>query len=179
MCSLPPNRRLSSRRWPKILMNRILLVLVLAIVALPSVADSVTFNTVALQQQGFVKVPLGEGLNPLLYPDVLGNQHILTFESLLGPVGAVVFSSVLTLAGQQQTFGPFTFDCTNPAGCGVIFSWILPASYKVTPGTLSVTLNGTISSYNFRYQTAVPEPSTLALIGLGSLAVFWRKRRAI
>jgi PEP-CTERM motif-containing protein len=153
------------------------LLLCLTIAAMPCFADSVTFNTVALQNNGFVSVPLGSGLNPLLKPT--SPPTFLDFITSFGPLGTVTLSSTLDLAGQQFTFGPFATNCVNPAGCGDLFGWLVPVSHKVIDGTLTVNLNGTSETYNFRYVSPVPEPTTLTLIGTGLLAGFSRKRSRV
>ena len=52
-------------------------------------------------------------------------------------------------------------------------------SHQVIDGTVIVNLNGTSQTYNFRYVSPVPEPTTLTLIGTGLLAAFWRKRSRV
>jgi hypothetical protein len=152
---------------------------VLLIAVLPSFADSITFNTFAFQQGGFVKVPLGPGLDPLLVPGVNGTTQSLGFETVFGPIGTAVFSSTINVPGLQMTFGPFTDLCIDPTGCGEVFGWPVPPSDFVTSGILSVTLNGVTAIYDFRYQSPgsppVPEPTTFALLGTGLMAILWRK----
>lgn len=151
------------------------LVLVIAVVVLmgtlPSFADS--FSTVALQNNGFVSVTLGPGLDPLLNPTTSPSQ--LSFITSFGPIGAVTFSSTLDIAGQQFTFGPISLTCTNPSGCGELFGWTLPLSSRPINGILTVNLNGVTQTYDFRYQTPVPEPSTMLLTGSGLMTVSWLK----
>jgi len=148
-----------------------MVVLILMFVVLPSFA--VTFNTVALQNNGFVSVPLGPGLNPLLGPTNLSPKSSLDFMTFVGPIGAVVFSSTLDLAGQEFSLAPFKFNCTSR--CSVLFGWFVPTSFTVTPGILSVTVNGVVAHYNFQFQTPVPEPTTLTLLGIGLVSIFCRK----
>jgi len=149
-----------------------MLVIVLMI-AVPSFADSISFSTVALQNNGTVSVALGPGLDPLLTA-----TPVLTFLTSFGPIGTATFSSTLDLAGQHFTFGPFTDLCVDPTGCGEVFGWAVPVSYHLISGTLTVTLNGVTETYDFRYQSPVPEPTTMALIGTGMMAIVWRKYSA-
>jgi len=152
-----------------------LLVLFLLFAGLSSFASSVTFNTVALQDNGFVSIPLGTGLDPLLLTGSGHGQQSLSFITSVGPIGSVVFSSTLNLPGSQLSFGPFDFTCQNTTQCGVIFSFQVPASYHVTSASLGVTVNGVTDTYNLRYQTAVPEPATLVLMGIGLFSILSRK----
>lgn len=152
-----------------------LLVLFLLFAGLSSFASPITFNTVALQDNGFISIPLGTGLDPLLFTDVGHGQQSLSFITYMGPIGSVAFSSTLSLPGSQLSFGPFDFTCQNATQCGVLFSFQVPVSYQVTSGSLSVTVNGVTDTYNLRYQTAIPEPATLTLMGIGLFSIFSRK----
>ena len=153
-------------------MKRLMLVIALMI-AVPSFADSISFSTVALQNNGTVSVVLGPGLDPLLV-----TSSALTFLTSFGPIGTATFSSTLDLAGQHFTFGPFTDLCVDPTGCGEVFGWAVPVSYHPINGTLTVNLNGVTETYDFRYQSPVPEPTAMSLIGTGMMAIVWRKYSA-
>jgi len=149
------------------------------LVSLSSFASSVSFNTVALQDNGFVSIPLGTGLNPLLITAARNGQQSLSFITYVGPIGSVVFSSTLSLPGSQLSFGPFDFTCQNTNQCGVIFGFQVPPSFHATAGLLSVTINGVTNTYNLQYQTAVPEPTTLTLTGIGFFSILSRRNRSL
>jgi hypothetical protein len=145
-------------------MKRLALLVVLLVAVLPSFADSITFTTFGFSGNG--SQLLGPGLDPFILGfDAGGGIYALSFESWSGPLGAAVLLSTLTLPGFGSTRGPFMFQC-DAAVCVVIFGFIVPKSDTVTPGVLSVTLNGVTETYNFRYMTPLfpaPEPTTLIL----------------
>src|SRR5271169_993598 len=149
-------------------MKSMMLPIVLLITVLPSFANSITTSTVAFQIQGFQSVPLGPGLDPLVAPTFLGPPQFLVFGTHFGQKATVVYSAALNLAGLLLTNQPYTFPC--PGNCEFLFSFQLPPIYYVTPGTLSVTLNGETAAYDFRYQSPVPEQTTLVLLGTALMA---------
>jgi hypothetical protein len=156
-------------------MKASILLPIFLLASLSSYASSVSFNTVALQDNGFVSIPLGTGLDPLLVTAARNGHQSLSFITYMGPIGSVVFSSTLSLSGSQLSFGPFDFTCQNTNQCGVIFGFQVPPSYHATAGTLSVTINGVTNTYNLQYQTPVPEPTTLALMGIGLFSILSRR----
>ena len=139
-------------------------------------ADSTTFSTVVFQDQGYQSVPLGPGLDPFVGPTFLQSPQVLVFGTHFSQMGTVAYSAVLNLAGLQLRNEPYTDEC--PGNCEFLFSFELPPIYNVTPGSLSVTLNGDTATYDFRYQSPVPEATTLVLLGTGLMAGLWRKYSA-
>src|SRR5271166_2474334 len=151
-------------------MKPFILATALLVAVLPSFADSIPLQTVVGQDEGFVQVPLGPGLDPLLGPTFLGvvPPNPLDFQTCCGVTGTInEFSSVLDIDGLQLT-NEATFFCFGK--CSIGYGFYLPTLYHVTPGTLSVTLQGANAMYDFRYQTPAPEPTTLVLLGTGLMA---------
>ena len=157
-------------------MKHLAVMVILLFVALPSFADSIICNTFALQDKPLRLEPLGPGLAPLLAPIVIhGGQRGLVFETSIGPIGSVVFSSTLSVLGLQYTLDPIRIQCL--ATCGVGYGFLVPMSHKMVWGTLALTLNGATETYHFQYQSSVPEPGSLLLLGTGLVAAAWRRYR--
>jgi hypothetical protein len=145
----------------------------------PSFASDtdVPFSTVAFQNDGFVSVPLGPGLDPLLNPVFPFPPFTLVFDSTI-PIGiTTTLTAEFTLAGQQFTLGPVTNLCPpSSGGCGETYGFNVPVSHKVLNGTLKVTENGISQTDDFRFESFTPEPPTAVLMGIGFLIMFWRMK---
>ena len=119
-------------------MKRLAVLVFLLFAGLPSFADSIAFNTFAVQEKPLRWEHLGPGLDPLLAPIFIqGGQRGLVFETSIGPIGSLVFSSTLDLLGLQYTLDPITMQCFATS-CGVGYGFLVPKSYKMVSGALSL-----------------------------------------
>ena len=158
-------------------MKCLAVLVILLFAALPAFADSIAVSTFALQENPIRLEALGPGLDPVLAPTpIYGGTRGLVFDTSLSPIGFVVFSSTINLMGMQYTLDPITIQCS--ATCGVGYGFVVPGSYKMVQGTLSLTLNGVTETYDFRYRSAVPEPGGILLLGTGLVGIGWRKGAA-
>lgn len=161
-------------------MKRLLLFALLF--ATPSFAASM--NTFALQSGGNQFVQMIPGQDPLLTNTYAGTPmfgtypNALVFETSFAPIGSFTISFSLTIGGQQFNIPVASDSCTASNGCGVLASFNVPTFYHPTAGTLTVNVNGSAETFAFGFQSAVPEPASLLLLGtgLGALAGWrWRK----
>jgi hypothetical protein len=165
-------------------MKRLVLISLLFSLLLVSPAFAATMNTFASQKGGSQLIQLIPGLDPILTNTFAGTPmqgkfpSDLVFETLLAPIGSFTISFSMTIGGQQFNIPVATYSCTNSGGCGVSADFTMPTFYHPTSGTLVVNFGGSAQTFSFTFQSAVPEPTSLLLVGSG-LAVFgwWKSRK--
>ena len=167
------------------LVNRIWLISAVVLLLAANVfATSLSPGQVAvLQNNGFSSVLLSPGSNPLVGPSTLGPNGCLCFEiAVLGtqPPTTSTFSLTVALNGVVVFSTPLSssqLGCDPSGNCLNLFitGGPLPVNiYHPVQGTVTFTLNGVTSPLSFMFVDPVPEPSTLALIGTGVIALIGR-----
>ena len=163
-------------------MKRLVLISLLFALLFVSPAFAATMNTFASQKAGNQLVQLIPGRDPLLTDTFAGTgtfPNELVFETQLAPIGTFTISYSLTIGGQQFNFSPPPpTSCTNPAGCFVLADFTMPKFYRPTAGTLVVNFDGSAQTFDFTFQSAVPEPTSLLMLGTGlGIVGWWRSRK--
>jgi len=169
-------------------MRYILLLIVLVCCYSTVNADPVTLigDAFALHYQNgsgnigdFLKTNLNQ------HPDIVAQQifgpgkpdgfvDILVF--LQGPVGTLVHTEWIYdghLLGFDDFVLPFDFGPDTATSVVKVF----PLSYTAKPVVLNLSFGGQTASYTFTVREPIPEPATLGLFTLGSIAVGFYKRR--
>lgn len=155
-------------------MTKYLLVALLLVTPLFAGDFQITFQTTAFQNDGHSVVVLEPGSDPLLTPE-FGKLNYLGFGTSFSPQGELQdsWSAFIEVPKFNSLKNWDHYQCLNTT-CEIVFSWQVPTAYDITQGELLVTLDGFHKTYDFRYQDPVPEPSSLALVGLGGI-MLWRK----
>jgi hypothetical protein len=129
--------------------------------------------------EDFVSTPL------TLHPDIVAQQifapgnvngqvGFLTF--LQGPAGTL-FRAELIYDGQLVSTTDFFLPFDFGSDTALIYTLEFPLSYEAKTAVLNLSFGGQTASYTFTVREPVPEPATIGLFALGSLALGYFKRR--
>jgi len=162
-------------------MKRILLIALLLVTP----AFAATMNTFASQLGGNSLVQLIPGDPATLTNTFAGTPmqstyaNALVFETDLAPIGAGTITFTLSIGGQTLPMITQTYNCValGGSGCSISADFTMPAISHPTSGTLGVDVNGSSTTYDFAFHSAVPEPTSMVLLGTGLGAIVWRRLR--
>jgi hypothetical protein len=158
-------------------MKRILLIALL----LATPAFAATMRTSAIQA-GNTLVPLNAG-DPMALTTTFARTpmqntypNALVFQTDLAPIGAGTITFTLSIGGQTLPTITETYNCVvlGGSGCSISGDFTMPTIYHSTAGTL-VDVNGSSTTFDFTFHSAVPEPTSMVRLGTGLGVIVWRR----
>jgi len=131
--------------------------------------------------EDFLSTPL------TLHPDIVAQQifapdnlngYVTFFTFLQGPAGTLFHTEWIydgQLLGVDNYILPFDFG----DDFALVYGHEFPLSYEARTAVLNLSFGGQTASYTFTVREAVPEPATIGLFALGSLALGYVRRRSV
>ncbi|HKG47855.1 MAG TPA: PEP-CTERM sorting domain-containing protein [Pyrinomonadaceae bacterium] len=106
------------------------------------------------------------------------NGHVSFFTFLQGPAGTLFRAEWFydgQLLGVDDFFLPFDFG----ADTALVYGREFPLSYDARVAVLNLSFGNQTATYTFTVREPVPEPATLGLLALGSVAFGYFRRRQV
>ncbi len=167
-------------------MRKLLIISALGVVAVSAQADVFNLVGVGTYTLGSGGYTTTENIVAQMTPFTLDTLNFAGTYSGNGAVGTMVFTGTGGSVTLSFTSGDFQYDSSGNAS-GLAGAWTFVSgtgsysSYTTGSGTFGATYNAASNNYSSTTLSgniqAVPEPATLAVLGLGALALRRRKRK--